>query len=622
MKRIPLYTASTRPTAGGRTHPPRLCLGGARARNAGGMGVALGALLLLGVACTEGSRSEPAVVEAQGLALRVSVEPAAPRVGSNRLWIELVRTRPPSRAASAEAESPPAPHPGPSGAGGAEEHGDPQASGSQAEPHAGHEEPETTAQAPTGEAPAAEPVEGAQVSARVHMHAMGAMPAMGGPLQVEAVRPGVYAADFELEMGGSWQVEVRAEGPQGRSVEAEGSLRVGSPGLRLRSAGLAAEPGAHGEHAATAVAGEAASVREEGAAGAEQSPAGSASSAPGRPHAPAEDEPHPGEFRLAPERIQRIGVRTTRARREPVTSTIRALGLITWDETALADVSLKVRGWVEDLVVDAVGDPVEAGQVLFTLYSPELYAAQEEYLEALRSQQRARATEAPGRADYLVRAARNRLRLWDIAASELDALVRRGAPREHLPIRAPRSGYVVEKNVVAGSGIEPGQRLYRIAPLERVWVQAEVYESELGLVEVGQRATLDLPYAPGLELEARVAYVYPSLSREARTARIRLELENPRLRLRPDMYANVHIQVERGERLVVPLSAVLHAGERSFVFRALGEGRFRPQEVEVGLQSGEQVEILSGLEPDTPVVSSATFLIASESRLRAALDQW
>ena len=478
-------------------------------------------------ACGAGSRSEPVVVRNEGVEMRLSVEPSSARVGENHLWIEL------------------------RDAGG-------------------------------------DPLEGALVFAKVHMNAMGAMPAMGGPAGVSEVAPGQYRADFELAMGSTWLVEVRAKLADGRRAVAEGSLTVGTPGLRLDET-AATEPRAE--------------LSAEGAS-------------------PASEESHPGEFRLAAERIQRIGVRTTEARRVPLTSTIRALGIVTWDETALQDVSLKVRGFVGELEVDAVGDPVEKGQILFTLYSPELYAAQEEYLQALRSQARARETQAPERADYLVRAARNRLRLWDIASTDLEALRRRGEPLEHLPVRSPSSGYVVEKTIVAGSAFEAGQRLYRIAPLDRVWIEAEVYEAEVGLVEPGQTATVELPNVPGEPHQARVAYLHPSLSRGARTARVRLELENRDLRLRPDMHANVRIAVDRGERLLVPQSAVLYAGERSFVFRALGEGRFRPQQVEVGLRAGEDVEILSGLEPGATVVSSATFLIASESRLRSALEQW
>jgi Cu(I)/Ag(I) efflux system membrane fusion protein len=427
---------------------------------------------------------------------------------------------------------------------------------------------------------AGEPVDDVELSARVHMHAMGSMAGMGGPTAVERVGPGRFRAAFELVMGGTWQAELRAQRAGGAAVAAEGSLTVGTPGVRLSSA--AGEPPA---------------------------------ADPGR-------GAHPAEFAIAPERVQRIGVRTAVAERAPLTSTIRALGIVTWDETALADVSLKVRGWVRTLEADALGDRVEAGQVLFSVYSPELYAAQQEYLLALRSRGGTRPGDPPHRADYLVRAARRRLELWDVAASELDALARRGTPLEALPIRAPRGGYVIEKSVVAGGAIEPGQRLYRIAPLEKLWIEADLYEGELAFVHVGQPARVELAHQPGLRQEARVAWIYPQLDREARTARVRLEIENPELALRPDMYATVTLEVDHGERLLVPQSAVLHAGRRSFVFLALGEGRFRPQAVETGLELGEQVEILSGIEAGTAVVSSATFLIASESRLRAALEQW
>jgi Cu(I)/Ag(I) efflux system membrane fusion protein len=334
------------------------------------------------------------------------------------------------------------------------------------------------------------------------------------------------------------------------------------------------------------------------------------------------DPRHPAEFQIPAGRLQRIGVKTAAAQKKTIIATLRAVGRVVAEETTLTDVSSKVRGWVGSVVVDALGDPVTVGEVLFTVYSPELYAAQEEYLQALRSQQRASATSAPDRADYLVRAARNRLRLWDIAGRDLERLARADEPKEHLPIRAPVSGYVVEKNLVAGSAFEPGQRLYRIAPLSRVWIEAEVYEYELPLVHEGQTATVTLPYLPERSFEASVAYVHPTLDPKTRTARLRLELPNPDLALRPGMYANVRLHADRGERLVVPQSAVLYAGERSFVFRALGDGRFRPQRVEIGIRSGEEVEILTGLDPGDAIVTSATFLIASESRLRAAFEQW
>jgi Cu(I)/Ag(I) efflux system membrane fusion protein len=315
-------------------------------------------------------------------------------------------------------------------------------------------------------------------------------------------------------------------------------------------------------------------------------------------------------------------VRTALVARRMMQPEIRASGRVTWDESALQDVSLKVRGWIGELHADAVGAEVERGEVLFTLYSPELYAAQREYLLAMQAQARARATGTPDRADYLATAARNRLRLWDVAPADLDGLAKRGTPLEHFPIRSPASGYVVEKNVVAGSAVEPGQRLYRIAPLDRVWVEAQVYEEQIPLVSRGMRAAIDVPSLPGRRFEGTVAWVYPSVSESTRTAQVRIELPNLDLALRPDMLATVHLDAPESEHLVVPLSAVLHAGERSFVFLDLGEGRLRPQRVDVGMRIGEEVAVLSGLEEGQSVVSSATFLVASESRLRAALDQW
>jgi Cu(I)/Ag(I) efflux system membrane fusion protein len=481
----------------------------------------LATVFVVAVLAACGPSVEPSVVRSQGLEIRASVDPVAARVGENRLEIEL------------------------------------------------RDE-------------AGRPVEGAELEVKVHMHAMGAMPAMGGPARVSDMGEGRYRADFTLEMGGSWQVELRAKPKGGPMAEAEGSLTVGTPGLRLE--GMDAAPEA-------------------------PSPEG------------AEAE-HPGEFRIAPERLQSIGVRMARATRQMMQPEIRAAGRVAFDETSLHDVSLKVRGWVGELRVGAVGDRVERGEVLFTLYSPELYAAQNEYLVALRAQARARETGAPDRADYLVRAARNRLALWDIAPADLDRLAREGEPLEQLPIRSPARGYVVEKNVVAGSAIEPGQRLYRIAPLDPVWVEAEVYEEDIPLVTPGMRARIDVPALSGRRFEGRVAWLYPSVSESTRTARVRVELANPDLALRPDMFATVHLEAEASEHLVVPLSAVLHAGERSFVFLDLGGGRLRPQPVEVGMRVGEEVEILAGIEEGQAVVASATFLVASESRLRAALDRW
>ena len=321
-------------------------------------------------------------------------------------------------------------------------------------------------------------------------------------------------------------------------------------------------------------------------------------------------------------RRQLIGVKTEPVARRDLTAEVRAVGKVTWDETRLADVNVKYSGWIGRLFVDRPGQEVRQGQALFTLYSPDLYAAQQDFLTALASQRTAAATSAPQRADYLVRAARERLRLWDLSAAQIDQVAASGEAVERIPILSPVSGVVVEKNVVEGAAVEPGMKLFRIAGLDRVWVEAEVYESELGLVETGQRARVTLPSLPGAELDGTVSFVYPYLDGASRTVRVRVELPNPGHRLKPEMFANVTLRRELGERLAVPQDAVLYAGPKSYVFLDLGEGRLRPQRVETGREVDGWVEILSGVSPGDVIVTSGNFLVAAESRLKVAMDQW
>jgi Cu(I)/Ag(I) efflux system membrane fusion protein len=461
------------------------------------------------------------------------------------------------------------------------------------------------------------PVEDAHVSVEVRMHAMGAMPAMGGPAKVEALGDGRYAAQFRLEMGGTWLVGIQAHRPSGGSLAGEGSLTIGTPGLRLQ----ATSPPGHSsprEEAASAAEGGARSEPE--ASEVEKAEARAQADATRVGESPRSE--HPGEFRFDEARLRQVGVRSEPARREQVETTVRAAGRVVVDETRLHDVTVRIGGFVGEVEANALGEPVEKGQVLFRFYAPDLHAAQREYLEALRSQAAARGTSAAGRADPLVRAAAARLRLWGIDEADVAAIARRGTPEEYLPVRAPVAGFVVEKEIVAGSPVEMGQRVYRIAPLDRVWIEAEVFEAEVPLVEPGMPAEVTLPYLPGARLEAKVGYVYPRVQEDRRTARVRLEIANPKLALRPDMYADVFLRRPLGPRLTVPDTAVLHAGDRDFVFLDLGDGRLRPQRVTVGIRSGERLEILAGLEEGQPVVVSGTFLVASESRLRAALDSW
>lgn len=334
------------------------------------------------------------------------------------------------------------------------------------------------------------------------------------------------------------------------------------------------------------------------------------------------EELETGIIRVGPERRQAIGVRTGQVSLRAVSVTIRTVGTVTYDETRVREVTVKNQGWVRQLLVDQTGQRVRRGQPLMTLYSPELLAAQEELLSALASQRAARQGEAPHRADYLVEAARRRLALWDVPEARIAQVERTGEPLEALPVPSPVSGFVVDKHVLEGAAVQPGETLYRVADLDRVWLEAQLYESELPLVEVGQEAEVTFPYLPGRTVRGRVSHIHPYLEAATRTGTVRIELPNPDHSLKPDMYANVVFEAERGERLVVPEEAVIYAGPRRVVFVDLGGGRLEPRTVELGVRSGDVYEVLAGLEPGERVVTSGNFLIAAESRLKSAMGQW
>jgi len=318
-----------------------------------------------------------------------------------------------------------------------------------------------------------------------------------------------------------------------------------------------------------------------------------------------------GAVRIEPARLQKIGVRFVEVTRRPLVRTVRALGRVTWDETRLVDVAPRIRGFVRDLRADSLGARVAKGETLFSLYSPELYAAEAEYLQARASGD-----------DALIRAARARLRLWGVADAEVAALEARGTPPEAVPLRSPVSGFVVEKDVVEGAAFEAGQRLLRIAPLDRVWVEAELYASDLAAVSVGQDATVSAPYLPGRTMNAKVGYLLPSLASGTRTARVRLELENGDLALRPEMFVDVLLRTDLGLRVLVPTSAVIFSGERRIVFVERAPGLLEPRAIETGLAGEDAIEVTRGLEPGERVVASGNFLIAAESRVQSLLEQW
>ena len=324
-----------------------------------------------------------------------------------------------------------------------------------------------------------------------------------------------------------------------------------------------------------------------------------------------------GEVTVDARRRQLIGVETGKATVRDLSKTIRAVGQVDYDERKISNVTLKFDAWIGDLKADFVGTKVERGQTLFTVYSPELLSAQQEYLE---TRQRL-ASRGPD--DSLVQAARRRLMLWDISAGQVRALERRGKALEYLPIAAPKSGTVVEKMIVEGSHMKTGDMLLRIADLSTVWVDAEVYEADLPLITEGMQAVVTLPYLAESRYEAKVDYIYPYLNPNTRTARIRLVLENPDGALKPDMYAEVNLQADLGRRLVVPEDAVLVSGESRVVFKDLGEGgRLKPVRVKTGQRVDGFIEITEGLSAGDSIITSGNFLIAAEAKLKTGIEQW
>jgi len=323
-------------------------------------------------------------------------------------------------------------------------------------------------------------------------------------------------------------------------------------------------------------------------------------------------------------RRQLIGVRTAPVVEGPLRSSFHAVGHVTYDESAFTDVNLKVRGWITKLSVNETGQRVARGQTLFTLYSPELYSAQQDFLLAARGATAGAAASDAGapRSTSLAHAARKRLTLLGLSDAQLDAILAKGEPQENIAIPSPAAGFVIEKDVVEGAAVEAGMRLFRIAALDKVWVEADVYEADLAHVRVGQPANVTLDYLPGHAYAAKVAYVYPYLETGARTGRVRIELANKELELRPGMYANVELASDVGSRVQVPASAIVYTGPRRLVFVDLGEGRFRPQEVRVGAEAGGMYEVLDGLKPGDVVAVSGVFLIAAEARISTAAKYW
>ena len=322
---------------------------------------------------------------------------------------------------------------------------------------------------------------------------------------------------------------------------------------------------------------------------------------------------------ITPETRQRMGLTLGTVEKRLMSREIRTSARIVADETRLFRVTTKVEGWVDQLFVSVSGQTVRKGDPLLTLYSPQLVSAQQEYLSALQTADALAAGGAQNARD-LMDAAKQRLQLWDVSDAQIARLEKTRQVEKLLTLYAPASGYVTEKSVLAGQRIAPGDPLMVVADLSSVWGDADIYESDLSHVRVGMPIELTLPTWPGKTFRGKVSFLSPTLDRETRTLKIRLEIPNPEALLKLEMYADARLSDPLGERLAVPEAAVLRTGERNYVFRDGGDGKLVPVIVNIGIRSEGYFEIHAGLNAGDRVVTSANFLVDSESSMRSALE--
>jgi Cu(I)/Ag(I) efflux system membrane fusion protein len=322
---------------------------------------------------------------------------------------------------------------------------------------------------------------------------------------------------------------------------------------------------------------------------------------------------------LSAERVQLMGMRTATVAREPLASELRTVGTVTETEAGRAVVQTRFAGWIESVGAAQTGQRVGRGQVVATVYSPELLAAQQEHLTALRWGAAPDGGPLAGLSSQLAGDSRRRLELLGLSGPDIAALERTGQPLRAVPVRSPLAGTIVARAAVVGLYVQPGTALFEVADLSRVWVIAEVYEHEMGRVAVGQKATVELAAYPGQAFAGKVGFVYPAVDAATRTQRVRVELASARGRLVPGMYGTVIVQLARAEALVVPAEAIVDTGAVQYVFIARAGGTFEPRAVRTGARAGGKVEVLDGLVAGDAVVTTGNFLLDSESHLQATI---
>ena len=330
----------------------------------------------------------------------------------------------------------------------------------------------------------------------------------------------------------------------------------------------------------------------------------------------------PGTVQISPERQQLIGVRFGTVEKRGLQKVIRTVGRIDYDEKRIGIVSPKFSGWIEELSVDFTGRFVRKGEPLLTIYSPELVSTQEEYLLALKAKQdwsKSPFSEVAEGGNLLAESARRRLKLWDISDAQIKALEESREPTKTLTLYSPFTGHVLEKMVNKGQFVDAGMALFKVADLSVVWLIADIYEYELSAIRLGQQAAIQMAYYPGETFTGKAIFIYPYLDPKTRTAKVRYEFANPHGKLKPEMFTNVEITVRLGDKLAVPEDAVIDTGVRKVVVVDRGSGYFEPREVKLGVKAGDVFEVFDGLKAGERVVTSANFLIDSESKLKEAI---
>jgi len=351
---------------------------------------------------------------------------------------------------------------------------------------------------------------------------------------------------------------------------------------------------------------------------------GEAATAPSRAEATEDVSAMPvGTVQITPEKQQLIGVKYGEVERSGGSRTIRAVGKVAFDETRIQHIHTKVEGWIDQVFVDYTGQLVRKGQPLMTVYSPDMLASQRELLLAVKARDAMKNNPLPvafDQSESLFQAARRRLELWDLSDAQIDQVLKTGQPIKNVTLYSPIAGYVTDRKAFPQLKVMPETDLYTIVDLSRVWIMADLFEYEAPNVHVGESARASLQGVPGRAFTARINYIQPQVDPMTRTLKVRLDMDNPGLVLKPDMYADVEFRVNLPAQLTVPADAVLDAGERKTVFVDRGNGFFEPRRVTTGERDGNRIQILSGLTGGERVVTSGNFLIDSESQMKAAAE--